>query len=76
MLKLKPLRAVPVIAALLLSGCETASSDSSACPTVVEYTREEQARAADELEALPVDSVLEGMLADYGVLRDQVRACR
>jgi hypothetical protein len=33
-------------------------------------------RAADELQQLPLDSQIERMLADYAVLRDQVRACR
>jgi len=33
-------------------------------------------RAADELERLPQGSAVERLLADYAVLRDQVRACR
>lgn len=73
---LKRRLAVPAIAALLLTGCATASSDGTACPAVIEYTREEQARAADELDVLPVDSVIVTMLQDYAVARDQARACR
>ena len=43
---------------------------------MVEYTRELQARAADELDLLPEGSAIAEMLADYAVLRDQARACR
>jgi len=43
---------------------------------VVDYSRAEQARAAEEVAALPEDAVIVGWLADYAVLRDQARACR
>jgi hypothetical protein len=43
---------------------------------VVDYTAADQARAADEVEALPEDAVIVRMLSDYAVLRDQARACR
>ena len=46
------------------------------CPPVVEYSREFQARAAEELGLLPEGSAIVEMLADYSVMRDQVRACR
>ena len=49
---------------------------ATVCPPVVEYSREFQARAADELYLLPVGSALAEMLADYSVMRDQARACR
>jgi hypothetical protein len=42
---------------------------------VVEYDAAEQAQAADEIEALPDDAVLIDWLADYSVLRQQVRSC-
>ena len=52
-------------------------SDARApCPPVVDYTAAEQARAADEVEALPEDAVIVRMLSNYAVLRDQARACR
>lgn len=47
---------VLVIAASLLSGCATAGFETGgvgACPPVVEYSREFQARAAEELASLP-----------------------
>jgi len=46
------------------------------CPPVVEYSREFQARAAEELVLLPEDSAVAEMLADYAVMREQARACR
>jgi len=67
-----------VIATSLLSGCATDGSKVgrlAACPPVVEYGREFQAQAADELALLPHGSAIGEMLADYAVMRDQVRAC-
>ncbi|WP_206678359.1 hypothetical protein [Sphingomonas ursincola] len=49
---------------------------ATVCPPVVEYSREFQARAADELDLLPEGSALAEMLADYSVMRDQARSCR
>lgn len=46
------------------------------CPPVVDYTAAEQARAGDEVEALPEGAVIVRMLSDYAVLRGQARACR
>lgn len=74
---LKRLLGVLAAAMISLSGCATGSSDRWAglvCPPVVEYSREEQRRAADEVEALPEDSVIVGWLVDYAVLRGQVRS--
>jgi hypothetical protein len=42
---------------------------------VVEYGREFQARAADELALLPDDSAIAEMLSDYSVMRNQAKAC-
>ncbi len=61
---------------LWLSACAMAGSEARApCPPVVAYTRAEQARAADEVEALPEGAVIVRMLSDYAVLRDQARSC-
>ena len=66
-----------MIGMLWLTGCATGGSDTRApCPPVVEYTAADQARAADEVEALPEGAVIVRMLSDYAVLRDQARACR
>lgn len=66
-----------VIATISLTACATASSDpgSSVCPPVVAYDQALRERAAAELEALPEDAVLVGMMADYAVMRAQARAC-
>jgi len=42
---------------------------------MVEYGREFQARAAEELAMLPDGSVIAEMLADYSVMRKQARTC-
>ena len=62
-----------------LTGCATGSSEqrsASVCPPVVEYTREEQRRAADEVDTLPKSSVIVDWLADYMVLRGQLHVCQ
>lgn len=68
--------AVLVIATSLLTGCATAGFESggvAACPPVVEYSRAFQVRAAEELALLPEKSAVVRMLADYAVMREQVR---
>lgn len=68
------LPAVLLIATPLLAGCGTGRSDAP-CPPVVVYPAEVQRAAAAELERLPHGSVIERMLADYSVMREQARAC-
>lgn len=69
--------AVPLIAMLWLTACAMAGSESKApCPPIVDYTMADQARAADEVEALLEGAVIVRMLGDYAVLRDQARACK
>jgi len=70
--------AVLVIATSLLTGCATAGFEAggvAACPPVVEYSREFQARAAEEMAMLPDGSALVEMMGDYAVTREQARAC-
>ena len=70
--------AVLAITTSLLNGCGTVRSEHgrlATCPPVVEYGREFQARAADELARLPEGSAIAEMLADYSVIREQIRAC-
>jgi hypothetical protein len=57
----------------LLAACAPASSS---CPPAVSYDRAVLAQVADELDRLGPDSATARLLADYGVLREQVRACR
>jgi len=42
---------------------------------VVQYSREAQARAAEELNSLPDGSAIAKMLSDYAVMREQARGC-
>lgn len=46
------------------------------CPPVVEYGREIQARAAEELARLPEGSAIGEMLSNYAVMLEQARVCR
>lgn len=70
--------AVLAILTSLLSGCATVRSENgrlATCPPVVDYDREFQALAAEELALLPQGSALADMLSDYAVMREQARAC-
>ncbi len=71
------MRAWIVAATLSLTACATAgSSPSAVCPSLVPYSAEEQARAADELAALPAAAELGRLMGDYAALRAEIRACR
>jgi len=61
----------------LLSACTTASFDPViwVCPPVVEYDVGFQARAAEEVLALPDGSAFVEMLSDYAVMREQAQVC-
>ena len=75
----KPRLAVLAIVTISLTGCATGSSEpriANVCPPVVEYTREFQARAAEELALLPDGSAVVEMMGDYAVMRAQMRVCR
>ncbi len=70
--------AVLVIATTSLTACATGGSEPeriAACPPVVEYSRNLQARAADELMLLPDPSAVAEMMSDYAVMREQSRKC-
>jgi len=66
------------IVTISLTACATGGSEPrvvTVCPPVVEYSREFQARADDELDLLPEESAITEMLSDYAVMREQGRAC-
>jgi hypothetical protein len=70
--------AVLVIGTSLLSGCAMVSSEASGfgtCPPIIEYSREFQARAPEELALLPDELAIAEMLSDHAVMRDQARMC-
>jgi hypothetical protein len=58
---------------MFLAACATTISS---CPPIRNYPPAFQDRAAAELAALPSDSALGEMIADYKQLRDRVRLCR
>lgn len=61
-----------LLAILLLGGCGVARSSGGGF-TVVEYTVEQQNRAADEIEGGTCPMVGNIFMPDYSVLRDQAR---
>jgi len=66
-----------LIAMPWLTGCGMAGSEvGPPCPPALDYTAADQARAADEVEALSEGAVIVRWLGNYAVLRNQVRACR
>jgi hypothetical protein len=70
--------AVLAIATNLLSGCATGGYETpgfGTCAPVVEYRREFQVRAAEELDLLPENSAIAKILSDYAVMREQMRVC-
>ncbi len=73
----RPRLAALVIVTSLLSACATVGSErvTGVCPPVVEYDPGVQERAAKEVQALPEGSVLNEMLSDYAVMREQARGC-
>ncbi|MGE0658277.1 MAG: hypothetical protein AB7F36_01750 [Reyranellaceae bacterium] len=65
--------AVLAIVTSLLTACAAVGSEpriTTVCPPVVEYSREFQARAAEELGLLPDGSAIIEMLSDYNVMLD------
>jgi hypothetical protein len=67
---------------LPLSGCATDPSEPVdprvvvVCGHVADYTKQQMAAAADELAALPANSILASVLVpDLGRMRDEARAC-
>lgn len=57
----------------LLTAC--AKGRSRALPDVVEYDKELQNKAADELEKYDIPT-LSGFMSDYKVMRDQTRTLK
>jgi hypothetical protein len=67
-----------VIVTSWLTGLATESFEANGvavCPPVMEYSRELQARAAEELAMLPNGSAVVEMMVDYTVLRAQLLIC-
>ncbi len=62
------------IATSLSSGC--AATVSSPCPPLVNYDENSTEKLASEIEAMQPGMVTPSVIADYMLLREQVRACR
>jgi len=73
-----PPAAALVAATIFLTACAGVGFDiqPGACPPVVEYSRAEQARVAEEVATFHEGVEIVAWLADYSVLRDQARACQ
>ena len=62
----------------LLTACQAGGSNvvvTALCPEPKEYSAADQQRASAELRALPRGSMIGQLVADYGNLREQLRAC-
>jgi hypothetical protein len=70
-----------VLTTTLLAGCATGLSEPlpvlrPVCPPLVQYDRDFQKRAAEELSKLPPASALAVFMNDYVKLRDACRAMK
>jgi hypothetical protein len=64
------------LAVSLLTACAGVNSNpAAACPPIKEYDRKFQNRLADEIEAAPLNAAFPVVVQDYGVLREQLKAC-
>lgn len=74
---LRPRLAALMTVTSLLSACATVGSEraTGVCPPMVEYDDGFQARAAEEVQALPEGSTIAEMLSDYAVMREQAGVC-
>ena len=72
------MRAAAALACMFLAGCvgaETVPVGVPLCLRQVEYSKDEEARAAEDLAKLPPGSEVAKMMADYGEMRRQNKAC-
>lgn len=71
---------VPTLLLISIGGCATGPDESdttSDCPPLIVYSKDQQTRLADELDALPAGAVMiRRWIADYILTRDQLRACQ
>lgn len=63
---------IALLSVALLTGCETIRSDALTAPDVINYPQEMLNKAATEMEGGSCP-VLNEMIVDYGVMRDQSR---
>lgn len=68
---------VIVIASLLVTGCQMVHSNES-CGVLFNYSKEQQKKAALELEQLKLDGDFSNtilLVEDYAITRDTIRVC-
>lgn len=63
------------ICLILLNACAKESFNSNHCPPIINYSHEEQIRAAEELEKMEKKQIVGKMITDYSQLRQIIRAC-
>lgn len=56
-------------ASVLLTGCETAVSSAGCASQLVQYSRDRDARLADEIDAAPAGAEWPSRIVDLGALR-------
>lgn len=70
------MRLIAILAAgALLAACQTTVAVKNTCLPQKAYTQQELDAAAAALEALPANSPLVGLVADFKAMRDANRAC-
>ncbi len=58
----------------LLTACAAVSSNpAAACPPLRDYSRDFQAKLANEVEAASADAAFPVAMQDYGLLRAQIK---
>ena len=73
----KKLRALALgLVTILSTGCATERSAIVVCPSFYAYTPAARNQAVEELKLLPQGSIIEEMLKDYFVLREQLSRCQ
>lgn len=75
---MRKIAALALLPMLLASCASTPSSLSNpACPSLPEYTDQQQDQAADELDGMPDSSIIKQLfIPDYGRMRAGTRACQ
>jgi len=69
-----PSKVLCLFLTLSVAGCATPTFDPRGCPQERKYTRAEQNKFLNDIGKTPRS--IQGMVVDYGKLRDQSRACR
>lgn len=64
-----------VLLALFLTGCAQTTVLEVYCPPMRDYSRDFNARLANEIESLPSDAAIVEALSDYVQQRDLIRRC-